>query len=208
MSYSKFHSLPSEKQVRIVNAAMKQFIQSGYEKASTNGIVKEAHISKGSLFNYFNNKKDLYLYLIEKALKIVDAIFEEIDITERELFKRLRQIGFIKINIQQKFPLVFDFLKSTQLEQSPEIKKEIDLLTKNTLNDSLKRAYENIDFSKFRDDVNPEKALHILNWTMLGFAEAQMEKIISFENVGIELMAEWDEYMKMLKRSFYKEWEE
>ncbi len=205
MSYSKFHSLPSKKQVRIMNAAMKQFVQSGYEKASTNEIVKEAQISKGSLFNYFHNKKDLYFYLIENALKIVDVIFAEVDITERDLFKRLSQIGFIKLKIQQKYPLLFDFLKSTQLEQSPEVKNEIDSIMMNILNVSLSRVYENIDFSKFRDDVNPEKALHILNWTMLGFAEAQKEKIKSFESVGIELMAEWDEYMKMLKRAFYKE---
>lgn len=54
-----------EKQARIINAAMKEFVKSGYDKASTNKIVKEANISKGSLFNYFHSKKELYLYLIE-----------------------------------------------------------------------------------------------------------------------------------------------
>ena len=36
-----------------------EFAQSGFEKASTNEIVKRSNISKGSLFNYFNSKKDL-----------------------------------------------------------------------------------------------------------------------------------------------------
>lgn len=200
--------MPSEKQVRIVNAAMKQFVQSGYEKASTNEIVKDAQISKGSLFNYFNNKKDLYLYLIENALKIVDVIFAEVDIGERDLFRRLSQIGFIKLKIQQKYPLVFDFLKSTQLEDAAEVKNEISPIMGSILDSSLNRIYENIDFSKFRPDVSPEKALQILNWTMMGFAETQMEKIKTFENIGMELMDEWNGYMEILKRSFYKDGEE
>ncbi|MGG0716992.1 TetR/AcrR family transcriptional regulator [Robertmurraya massiliosenegalensis] len=208
MSQSKFHRLPSEKQVRIVNAAMKQFVQSGYEKASTNEIVKDAQISKGSLFNYFNNKKDLYLYLIVNALKFVDLILAEVDISERDLFRRLSQIGFIKLKIQQKYPLVFEFLKSTQLEEALEVKNEIASIIGSVLDSSLIRIYENIDLSKFRPDVNPEKALHILNWTMRGFAEAQMEKVETFENVGIELMDEWNGYMEILKRSFYKDGEE
>ncbi|MDD3656837.1 MAG: TetR/AcrR family transcriptional regulator, partial [Atribacterota bacterium] len=56
--YSQFHSLESEKQERIINAALKEFARNGYGKASTNEIIKQAGISKGSLFNYFNNKKE------------------------------------------------------------------------------------------------------------------------------------------------------
>ncbi|WP_442961067.1 helix-turn-helix domain-containing protein [Pseudogracilibacillus sp. SO30301A] len=34
-----------------MNAAIMEFVQSGFERASTNEIVKRANISKGSLFN-------------------------------------------------------------------------------------------------------------------------------------------------------------
>lgn len=208
MSYSIFHSLKSEKQVKIINAAMKQFVLSGYDKASTNEIVKEAQISKGSLFNYFYNKKELYVYLLEHALKIIDIIFAEVDVNERDLFKRISQIGLIKLKIQQKYPLVFDFLKSARLEQSLEVKNDIEQRLGNILDNALDRVYDNIDYSKFRDDIDPEKALHILNWTMLGFAEVQLKKIETFENVGLELMNEWDSYKDILRRSFYKEVEQ
>ncbi len=187
---------------------MTQFVQSGYEKASTNEIVKEAQISKGSLFNYFNNKKDLYLYLIDHALKIIDGIYDEIDLNERDLFKRLSQVGLIKLKIQQTYPLVFDFLKSIGEEQAAEVKPDIEQLMGNILDNGLNRIYENIDWSKFREDVDPEKALHILNWTMVGFAEAQIKKIKSFKNVGMEHINEWNSYSKILKRCFYKEGEE
>ncbi|MGI6412409.1 MAG: FtsX-like permease family protein [Syntrophomonadaceae bacterium] len=53
---TRFYSLEKDKQERIINAALKEFARSGYERASTNVIIKEAEISKGSLFNYFNSK--------------------------------------------------------------------------------------------------------------------------------------------------------
>ena len=49
--FSKFLNLELEKQDRIINAAIKEFAQKGYDKASTNEIVKEAGISKGLLYN-------------------------------------------------------------------------------------------------------------------------------------------------------------
>ena len=42
--FSKFLKLKPEKQERILNAAIKEFSQKGYENASTNEIVKEANI--------------------------------------------------------------------------------------------------------------------------------------------------------------------
>lgn len=48
--YPKFINLEAEKRERIINAALKEFAQKGYDKASTNEIIKEAGISKGSLF--------------------------------------------------------------------------------------------------------------------------------------------------------------
>mgnify|MGYP000914953748 CR=1 FL=1 len=68
--FSKFQSLKPEKQERILNAAIKEFAKKGYKNAVTDEIVKEANISKGALFHYFNNKRDLYLFLYDYSLEI------------------------------------------------------------------------------------------------------------------------------------------
>ncbi|WP_262371966.1 TetR/AcrR family transcriptional regulator [Rossellomorea aquimaris] len=208
INITKFKNLKIEKQERIINAAMKEFVNSGYDKASTNKIVKEAQISKGSLFNYFKNKKDLYLFLIENSMKIIEQIFEKIDMNERDLFRRIYQVGLVKLNIQQKYPLVFDFLKSLGDEKAPEVKSDIERIRGSILDDGLNRIYQNIDWSKFREGVDPEKAVHILNWTMLGFAELQMAKLDSFNQVGMEIFNEWNSYSEILRRCFYKDGEE
>ncbi|MCR6107492.1 TetR/AcrR family transcriptional regulator [Salipaludibacillus agaradhaerens] len=202
--YTKFYSLPLEKQERIINAAINEFVKNGYDKASTNDIVRGAEISKGSLFNYFNNKKDLYLFLLEYATGIVDDIYQGIDFNETDIFKRIGQIGRVKLNIQRKFPQVFNFWFSVVNEESAEVKAEIEEKQDNILKEGFERIYENIDFSKFRQGIDIEKAINILNWTMVGFSEKLKNDISSIEEVSDEALKEWDSYSELLKHSFYR----
>lgn len=205
--YTKFINLKSDKQKEIINAAIKEFVQSGFEKASTNEIVKRANISKGSLFNYFNSKKDLYVYLIEYSVQIIEGIVEEIDLNETDLFKRIENIGLKKLHIQQKSPQVFDFLVSTKQEELAEIKEIIEEKVEPIYEKSRKKMYEQIDYAKFREGIDIEKAIEILNWTMFGFGEKGLKQINTFENVdefGAQYLKEWARYSEILKMSFYK----
>jgi TetR/AcrR family transcriptional regulator len=68
---TKFENVESEKQRIILNAALKEFADKGYEQASTNQIVKDAGIGKGMLFYYFTTKKKLYAYLVDYCINIL-----------------------------------------------------------------------------------------------------------------------------------------
>ena len=65
-----FETLPQEKQMRIINAAMEVFACNEYKRASTDDIAAKAGISKGLLFYYFHNKEALYLYVYEYCRRI------------------------------------------------------------------------------------------------------------------------------------------
>ena len=162
--YSKFNNLKPEKQKQIINAAIKEFVRNGFEKASTNEIVKRANISKGSLFNYFNSKKDLYLYLIEYSSKAIVNLNEEIDLSETDLFKRIERVALQKFYVQQKYPQAFEFLASTKQEESVEVKDIIKQRLNPIYNQAINKLYKDIDYSKFREGVDIEKAIEILNW--------------------------------------------
>lgn len=202
---SKFYNLKTDKQKRIINAAIKEFVENGYEKASTNEIIKEAGISKGSLFNYFNSKKELYLFLFEYVGKIVDKIYDEIDLNETDFFNRLRDVGMIKFKIMKKYPLAFDFLKTVSLEGVDEVKSEINKIKNSTIENGFERIYENIDLTKFRGDIDLKKIINIINWTMLGFSEQQRDRLDSFEDINMNMLKEWDEYFGIMKLCFYRE---
>lgn len=183
---------------------MKEFVQSGFDKASTNEIVKEARISKGSLFNYFNSKKDLYLYLIEYSIQVIEKIYEYIDLNETDIFIRIEKLGLKKLQIQRKFPQVFDFLFSSVHEESDEVKEDIKQRVNSIFEEGVTKIYENIDYSRFREDIDIQKAIDILNWTMFGFGEKVINQLNSFEGVKEEYLEEWEKYSKILKYSFYK----
>ncbi|WMJ87058.1 TetR/AcrR family transcriptional regulator [Anaerocolumna sp. MB42-C2] len=203
-----FANLEQEKQERIINAALKEFAQNGYDKASTNVIIKEAEIAKGSLFKYFNSKKELYLFLFDYVNGIINKIYDEMDWNETDLFERMKQIGLIKLRIYKQYPKAFDFLKSVKTENSSEVKTEIDEIKKEIVGNGFGISYKNIDRSKFRDDMDTEKIMNVITWTILSFAEQQVNKVSSFENVDIELLHDWDDYFDILKRCFYKEEEQ
>jgi TetR/AcrR family transcriptional regulator len=206
--YAKFYSLEAAKQERIINAALKEFAGNGYNKASTNEIVKEAEISKGSLFSYFNNKKELYLFLLDYVTRVIEQIYNEVDWQERDFFARVRQLGAVKYRIYKKYPHAFNFLKTLAHEDAAEVKPTINKLKKELVSSGLERGYQNIDWTKFREDLDREKMIKIINWTMLSFAEENMNKVDSIEDVGREVLRESDEYFALLKRCFYKKGEQ
>lgn len=205
--YSKFNNLKPEKQKKIINAAIKEFVSVGFEKSSTNNIVKDADISKGSLFNYFNSKKDLYIFLINHGVQVIEDFYEQIDLSETDLFKRLENIGLQKLYIHQKYPQAFDFLASCLKEESPEVREIIKQKINPIYEEGTELIYKDIDYSKFRPNVDIEKAIEILNWTMFGYGEKGLKQIETFENTsefGDLYMKEWKAYADILKVSFYK----
>jgi AcrR family transcriptional regulator len=77
-----------EKQVRILEAALKLFARYGYKKTTVEDIGDELDMTKGNLYLYAKNKKDLYQKTIAYALKkwqttSLQAAAKKVDILDR-----------------------------------------------------------------------------------------------------------------------------
>lgn len=59
-----FFNLPEAKRQQIIDLAMAEFAENDYDTASISRIVAQAGIAKGSFYQYFDNKEDLYTYLL------------------------------------------------------------------------------------------------------------------------------------------------
>ena len=66
MPTQTFANLPTEKRIRIIQAAKGEFSQHSFYDASINRIIKEAQIPRGSFYRYFENKEDLFLHLLKE----------------------------------------------------------------------------------------------------------------------------------------------
>lgn len=64
MPKQTFFNLSDEKRMRLLDAAYKEFSRVSLEEASINAIIHESDISRGSYYQYFEDKEDLYFYCV------------------------------------------------------------------------------------------------------------------------------------------------
>jgi len=206
--FSKFLNLDVEKQDRILNAAMKEFAQNGFEKASTNEIVKEADISKGLLFHYFKNKKNLFLFLYDHCIDVsTNEFYKKINLDEKDFFIRVNQMCIIKFELLNKYPEMFKFIETAYMENSKSVKKELDERKEKLIEINSIKVFEGIDISKFRSGIDVEKAINVMIWTFqgLGDRELKKEKLLSLDRPDYsDVFKEADIYIDMFKNCFYK----
>ena len=65
MPKKTFFNLPQEKRGMIEQAALDEFAEHGFDNSNMNRIVAQSKIAKGSFYQYFEDKKDLYFHLID-----------------------------------------------------------------------------------------------------------------------------------------------
>ncbi|MFJ7950906.1 TetR/AcrR family transcriptional regulator [Lysinibacillus sp. NPDC096418] len=210
--YPSFLKLNEEKQRSIINAALNEFSKQPYEAASTNKIVKEAGISKGLIFHYFGNKKNLYLFLFDYVFnKYSEATFENFDLTEPDVFKRYKQLISIQINIVQQNPAFFSFMNMVHIEKSPEVLSELE--TKQSLNgeNNYDKFLKGIDYSLFKEEIDTKYALNTIKWVLDGLSNQYNQQykesnydIDIYYTLADQCATEMEEYFHFLKPLFYK----
>lgn len=82
MPKATFYNLSEGKKNRIFAAALQEFSVRTFSQSSLNQIIKNAGIPKGSFYQYFENKEDLYLYLMEAPAKEKIEIFNNLKETD------------------------------------------------------------------------------------------------------------------------------
>lgn len=83
MPKETFYRLPDEKRERIMAAAEREFLENSFEAASINRIIKEVAIPRGSFYQYFEDKKDIFLYIVSthknEAFGFVESFIKDSD---------------------------------------------------------------------------------------------------------------------------------
>lgn len=95
MPTKTFFNLSDEKRNRLIDVAIKEFSEKSLNEASINTIIKNASIPRGSFYQYFENKEDLYFYIV-KTIKT----------DSKELLKKefIKADGDIFIGFRNYFP--------------------------------------------------------------------------------------------------------
>lgn len=206
--FSKFLSLEPERRIVILNAALKEFAKKGFDDASTNVIAKESGISKPLMFHYVSSKKDFFLFLYDYCLDILGReYFDRIDLSEKDIFERLRQTCLLKIQVMQKYPWIFDFIRVAVFTDSEVVKDDLVKRRKMVEASSFERFYGDIDTSRFRSELDMEKAKQLIFWAVGGYADQILEQFKSSDILEFDfekIRTEFDGYLNELRKTYYK----
>lgn len=123
MPKQTFLNLPIGKREPILASALAEFSSHSYESASINVICRESGIPKGSFYQYFENKYDLYRYLLQVAVREKNAqlhtsLQHSVGKSVRIRFKELYAAGFA---FSAAHPLLAELGKRFASETSPEV---------------------------------------------------------------------------------------
>ena len=203
---SKFLNLEPEKRERIINAATNEFAQKGFKNASTNEIVKEAGISKGLIFHYFKNKKQLYLFLYDYLMEImIEEYFQKLWLDEKDFLEKMRMASLTKLELFRKYPLIFKFFLTAYSETDAEVKNEVADRMQKLMEANLPRVYDNVDLSNVRDGVDHQKAMNLIVWALEGYANSKIPQFKAMDEKEFsDMVTELATYLEILRQCFYK----
>lgn len=106
MPNKTFFNLPEQKRNQIIEIAIREFAASPYNVASISNIVREAGIAKGSFYQYFEDKQDLYRYLLELGTEGRLQAIENLPVQDpaEDLFAYLRSLFQSAVYFELKEP--------------------------------------------------------------------------------------------------------
>lgn len=172
MPLQTFLNLPEERQKEIVNVCLEEFAHRDFKSASLAKIIKTLNLAKGSFYRYFENKKDLYHYLIAVTRGFGERYAEDFKQSEgKDFFDAWADFYLSVLEVEKEYPFYVRFAFRVSIEQDPEIhafvrkrrKRRHDILTK------VIKAHQKA--GHLRKDIEVEVLILILRNVQRSFQE-------------------------------------
>ena len=218
MPKQTFFKLKEEKKEAIIQAFLFEFSHHSYEDASITAVVKKLGIAKGSIYQYFEDKLDLFLYLKEESEQCkMQYIMHLKRAAYPDFWSYYRELYVQGIKFDEEHPLKSRFLYQINfLRTSPTIKEFANSWKEKALVMMQAMIKKEIEEGHFRNDLPLLSMAHFLYTISISLGE-YMESIHHLDvekNLEAELpllhgtketlLQSIDAYIRLLKSSFNK----
>ncbi|UOQ45471.1 TetR/AcrR family transcriptional regulator [Halobacillus salinarum] len=204
----KLMDMENKRRDVLMNAALKEFAEKGFDKASTNVIAKESGISKALMFHYVSSKKELFLFLYEHCTNMIhEEYLAYMNFNEKDIFERLQQSYALQIELLKKHPWIFEFIQMTAAAEAEEINEAMEQKAAKIQTLCQETMFEVVDETKFRDGMNIERCKQIIYWANIGFTNQLLNEMRNTEASDLDydkVQEELDGFLNELRKSFYK----
>ena len=106
MPTQTFFNLSEQKREKLIGIALDEFSTLDYNSASISRIVREVGIAKGSFYQYFADKKDLYIYLLNLVSEAKLTLVQQTPSpkTEMDFYEYLSWLFEMSIHFDKTHP--------------------------------------------------------------------------------------------------------
>ncbi len=168
-----FFNLPEDKRQRIIACAIEEFAEHDFQSASISKIVRRSGIAKGSLYQYFTDKADLYHYLLDYAAQVKAQVMANAvpQSGEMDLFQTLRFLFKEMFNFQHLHPDLAKLGNRAVFGKSPlpaEILQKSTQMSNRYFEELIQQGITRGDI---RTDINPMTAAITLTSAITGLAQ-------------------------------------
>ena len=122
-----FERLKPDKKQQFIEAAFEEFALHSYQEASLNRLVKKLGIAKGSIYQYFDDKRALYFYLKDYVIAQKRAFMQSAMTTTPDNFWNwLEALFHHGLAFDAQYPVMNRFLyRYSQEKLIPEVAKDM-----------------------------------------------------------------------------------
>ena len=201
-----FYNLDEDKRRRVESAAMEEFGTYGYERGSTDRIIRKSGISKGGLYEYIESKEDLFLHVVELAY---GALYDSIAGRLRaeggppaDLLRRVMAASTAALDFYLANPVNVRLIASLATLNDPDARLRTELI----FGEHFLKLFGDADFSAIRFDR--EKTLDLVRWLLVKTRNdfiADLEAFGNRETVSATYLADWEFILSVLSDGIYGE---
>lgn len=191
MPKKTFYNLNEEKRQKIFKADVREFATRKFSEASLNQIVKAAKIPWGSFYQYFDDKEDLYLYVIEEISKYKWDALKQVGVedVDGDFFDTIKEKIMALIQLGKYNPDYAQIAIFQEMDDSEFIRK--------LRGDSTKPWKQIIERDKKRGVIKPEIDADVMidmfyNFVLMNFYKVGLDedKFMTRLDIAIKIMRE------------------
>ncbi len=178
-----------ERREELINAALIEFGDKGYDNASLNNILKEAGISKGTFYYHFKNKENLYIYLFDILAEEKMKFFNEkirVEDFNKDIFTLLKIMSKVGAEFARCRPEIDRFSSSYLRDLNnpilDKVKEKYDLKDNDYLDILIDKAYER---GELREDLPKTFIKNIIAYLLTNLHD--ITKVIDVDEYAIEV---------------------
>jgi len=202
LATERFEKLSDDKKERILTAAREEFARVPYEEASINQIIKNAGISRGSFYTYFEDKNDLLQYVFSQDEEDSRRFFRELVIEyEGDFWKAITEwtvkvAGYLKQgNLQQRINILVNtgimkravvWTETENCRKQEKEKEQLDWLMEKLDLSLLDYRGSRERFEAIVKSAHMISGLAILN--LIAYQNRDTEKILEEFNLKMDIL--------------------